>query len=218
MTGAVLPVYLLLDVSASLTGVVDDLNDAVAALLTSLEGEPQVAEIARISIITFSDHAEAVLELCEIASAASRMPRITAGGGTAYGPALRLARDRIGTDLDLLRSEGRRVFRPLLLFITDGAPTDTHWYQDLDALTDPGFPARPTILAFGFSSADPTILRRLAGTQGQAFVVGRERPSTFSCSVCSEGISESLKLTTQSSTAGVRGPSLRIPDDWIDVT
>ncbi len=56
-----IPVYLVIDVSASLSGrPIDDLNNALSTLVTDLAADPILSGIVQISVIAFSSDARVV--------------------------------------------------------------------------------------------------------------------------------------------------------------
>jgi uncharacterized protein YegL len=96
-----LPVYLVVDTSASLMGDIDAVNQALAELLYSLRREPILADRVRVAVIQFSSDAREVLPLTEIDRLES-LPILQAGGATDYGAAFSLVRRLIPRDVEEL--------------------------------------------------------------------------------------------------------------------
>jgi uncharacterized protein YegL len=128
-----LPVYLLLDISASMVGEpIEAIRQAIAAMLADLRSDPQAIETAWLSIITFHSEARELVPLTALTS--FRAPRLFAGGESSLGAALRLCRQRI--DAELAASAGRsRDWSPLVFVMTDGTPTD-EWRTDAAKLKE----------------------------------------------------------------------------------
>jgi uncharacterized protein YegL len=157
----VLPTYLIVDTSSSMKPQEQLLNDTVDHVFDVLGNSPRVSEFAHISIVTFNTDAHVVLEMSDI-DQVSQLPMITCGGTTNYGRMFQLIRQRIDTDIDDLRGNGRAVLRPAVFILTDGAPMDKNWAGDFDALTDKGFGRRPHIISYGFGTANATVLGKIA--------------------------------------------------------
>ncbi len=170
-----MPVYFAIDVSASMAGAaIEALNLQLREMVLMLQEDPIVAESTWLSVIAFSDGAQVVLPLSPVFEA-SALPALRVGGPTAYGPALRLLGQRIEQDAHRLRDQGVRPRRPIVFFITDGAPTDMSWERDLALLTSEDNPWRPQIIAIGIGSADPDVLSRV-GTAAALVAVEKTSP------------------------------------------
>lgn len=157
---SVFPFYICVDVSASMAGApIDSLNRQMPLLRASVGEDPAVAEVIRLGIVTFSDVAHSVLPLCDL-SLVEAVPEVSAQGRTSYAAAFDHLRQVIEEDYLKSRSAGDRWYRPAVIFLSDGRPTDDpeRWRAALTRLTDPGWKRRPNILAFGFGEADAEIL------------------------------------------------------------
>ncbi|HET9077019.1 MAG TPA: VWA domain-containing protein [Acidimicrobiales bacterium] len=170
---SVFPFYLCLDVSASMSGdPIQSVNQQMPRLRASVGEDPAVAEVIRLGIITFSDVARSVLPLCDL-SLVEEVPEVTAQGRTSYAAAFDHLRQVIEADYQHSRASGDRWYRPAVLFISDGRPTDDlfQWRASLDRLVDPGWKRRPNILAFGFGDADAEVLAAVTSSKpNRAFI------------------------------------------------
>jgi uncharacterized protein YegL len=170
---AVFPFYLCLDVSASMAGgPIDNVNQQLPLLRASVGEDPAIAEVIRLGIVTFSDMAHSVLPLCDL-SLVEAVPELSVQGRTSYASAFDHLRQVIETDYQKSRSQGDRWYRPAVLFISDGRPTDDTegWKAAHQRLTDPGWKRRPNILSFGFGDADPSVLRVVSESKpNRAFI------------------------------------------------
>lgn len=161
---AVFPFYLCLDVSASMAGApVDSVNRQLPVLRSSIGEDPAVAEVIRLAVVTFSDVAHTVLTLADL-SMVEAVPTVTAQGRTSYAAAFDHLRTLIEEDYTAGRAHGDRWYRPAVLFISDGRPTDdpVRWEAAHGRLTDPAWKRHPNILAFGFGDADPAVLAKVS--------------------------------------------------------
>ncbi|HEY1734101.1 MAG TPA: VWA domain-containing protein [Acidimicrobiales bacterium] len=157
---AVFPFYVCLDVSASMAGApVDGVNRQLPLLRAGIGEDPAIAEVVRLGIITFSDVAHTLLPLCDL-SLVEAVPPVVALGRTSYAAAFDHLRTTIEDDYHASRAGGDRWYRPAVLFISDGRPTDDseRWRAAHGRLVDPTWRRRPNILAFGFGDADPEVL------------------------------------------------------------
>jgi uncharacterized protein YegL len=157
---AVFPFYLCLDVSASMAGApIESVNQQLPLLRASIGEDPAIAEVIRFGVVTFSDVAHTLLPLCDL-SLVEAVPQLTVQGRTSYAAAFDLLRQVIEMDYHTSRSGGDRWYRPAVIFISDGRPTDDteRWRAAHQRLTDPAWKRRPNILSFGFGDADPSVL------------------------------------------------------------
>lgn len=158
---AVFPFYLCLDVSASMSGdPIDGVNAQMPALRHAIGEDPAIAEVIRFGVITFSDVARTVLPLSDL-SMVEEVPVVTAQGRTSYASAFEHLRASIEADYHASRAAGDRWYRPAVLFVSDGRPTDDdeRWRGAHQRLVAPGWKRHPNILAFGFGDADPEVLK-----------------------------------------------------------
>ncbi len=146
-----LPVYLLLDCSASMGGdPIIAVNEGLGMIYRLLMSDPLALETVHISIICFSSQADqyALTPLDQF-----QPPALAANGSTAMGAALRLLAQSIEQDLVINDPARNRHgdYRPLVFLLTDGDPTDSYKdaIQKLKALRGS---QRPTIVALGCGS------------------------------------------------------------------
>lgn len=127
-----LPVYLLLDVSGSMSGEpIEAVKTGVQMLVSTLRQDPYALETAYLSVITFESSAKQVVPLMELAS--FQAPNISASGTTALGDALGLLANKIESEVSKTTAEVKGDWKPLIFIMTDGSPTD-NWQKGLDKL------------------------------------------------------------------------------------
>lgn len=155
------PVFLLIDVSYSMAGgPIEALNDCLPELKREMATNHIVGEIARISVTTFSDQAEEVIPLCDLAS--TDVPHVELQGGTNFAEAFRGARRAIEGGMRSL-PKGTPVYRPVLFFMSDGEhQANEEWQPALESLRDRNWKYSPEIVAFGFGDARDETLRTIA--------------------------------------------------------
>lgn len=214
-----LPVYLVVDVSASLSNDINSINEAISQFVDAARKVPLVGDLVRLAIIEFSSDAREVLPLGEITDGGS-VPLLKTGGGTDYGAAFRLVRALIPRDVQTLRLSGDTpIYRPVMFFVTDGSPMDATWEQDLDELRSPEFRQRPTIIAFGIGPVDPDVLRRVGSGPGNAFLVSSRLDIGDAIRSVFEGFTSVLASTAISTIQPGRSPgTVPVSGDWVDLS
>jgi uncharacterized protein YegL len=169
--GTILPIYLIADESMSMGPHIGELNHGLISLQDALQRESFAAAKVRFSVIGFSDDAFTYLEPADLRTA-PQLPELTIQGRTSYCAAFDHLSYRISVDMPRLKGHGFSVHRPVVFFLTDGAPTDRHDWRAVRArLLDE--PAAPNILSFGIGNADPAIVQEIATRPDFAMVAAR---------------------------------------------
>lgn len=185
-----LPMYLALDLSASMTGArAKAIENAMESLAVELAGDPVLRDRLRITVVGFSDRAEVLSGGVEVSRI--ELPRLRPRGSTHYRPAFSLVQKQIDSDIRRLRQQGITTYRPVVLFITDGQPVDRDWDVALDRLKKS--PTRPWVIAIGLA---PGLGRLLAKIGDLAFEVAPETQMA-------EAVMELMGDLTQAVTASV---------------
>lgn len=118
-----LPVYLLVDVSGSMSGEpIESVKNGLQMLVSALRKDPQALETAYLSVITFGSDAKQIVPLTELA--AFQVPEIKAGGCTVLGEALDLVCECAKREVTKSTPEVKGDWRPMMFLMTDGVPTD----------------------------------------------------------------------------------------------
>ncbi len=127
-----LPVYLLLDVSGSMSGEpIEAVKSGVQTLVSTLRQDPYALETAYLSVITFDDNARQLMPLTELS--AFQTPSISSSGTTSLGQALSVLSDCVESEVAKTTAEIKGDWKPLIFIMTDGVPTDD-WHRGLDKL------------------------------------------------------------------------------------
>jgi uncharacterized protein YegL len=215
---AVFPFYLCLDVSASMTGApIDSVNDQLPLLRTAIGEDPAIAEVIRFGVVTFSDVAHTVVPLCDL-SLVEAVPELVTQGRTSYAAAFDHLRQVIESDYHQSRSGGDRWYRPAVIFISDGRPTDDteRWRAAHQRLTDPGWKRRPNILAFGFGDADPDVLAVVSERKpNRAFIA---QPGAQPSKVVPELMAGLIQSIVSSSASVYTGEAQLVPPEVPSMT
>jgi uncharacterized protein YegL len=147
------------------------MNQALPDLHAQIAADPLVSNICRIGLLTFAETAEELMQLSNLSDVVA-MPGLQARGPSKYGPVFTLLREVIERDVENLKFYGVEVFRPAVLFLTAGEPTDDPVWEDsyrplMDKAT---FRQYPNIIAFGVHNANADTIGKI-GTVG-AFIGG----------------------------------------------
>lgn len=159
---------LLLDTSRSMRGAsIRALEQGLQAYRDHLNGDPDARLIVETCIITFSDEAKVVHPF----SGPDQLPtlELAAGGWTSMGAAIDLGLQQVEERKALYRDEGVDYYRPFLVLITDGAPTDLRGPRlaECAAKLQAAARERKVIpLFFGTGKANFETLKTLVGEQG----------------------------------------------------
>jgi hypothetical protein len=162
----IMPFYIICDVSGSMHADMDHLHKALADLVADIMSNPVVDDLTMLSIITFESIARTIAPLNPPSTIT--LPTFIAGGGTNYGAAFREYHRAFETDRARLKAEGKKVYRPCVFFLSDGAPADSDYKQTFDSLlaydpvTRQGNKAYPYVISFGFRDAPEHVIRNLA--------------------------------------------------------
>ncbi|MEU4788867.1 VWA domain-containing protein [Micromonospora tulbaghiae] len=162
----VMPFYIVCDVSGSMCGDMADLNAGVTGLRQEIMKDPVADDLAMLSVIAFDDTARTVMPLNF--PSAMELQTLSCGGLTNYTAAFQEFHRAFEADRVRLKSEGKRVFRPCIFFLTDGEPTSRDHLQvfqqllGYDPVTKQGNPRYPYVTPFGFRGATEESMKALA--------------------------------------------------------
>ena len=146
-----MPVYLLLDVSGSMSGApIAAVEQGVQLLHNELLAQPQAVEMVHLSVITFASSANQVVALTPITSFTP--PTLSAGGGTSMGGALRELGRALDREIMPNTPAKKGDYKPLVFLLTDGEPTDS-WEPELNALQSRKEKKVGSIIALGCGDA-----------------------------------------------------------------
>ena len=127
-----LPVYLLLDTSASMKGEpIESVKVGLESMISSLRQDPFALESVFISIITFDREVKQILPLTELENL--QLPEIVTpeSGPTHLGEALDMLCKKVDSEIKLSTSDQKGDWMPLLFIMTDGKPSDLQKYNQM---------------------------------------------------------------------------------------
>lgn len=196
-----LPTYLVVDSSTSMAAFQNALNRTLEHLHAKLATSPRVSEFAHMSIISFSHEPLLLLEMTDLQYVPS-MPQVVCTGGTQYGRAFDLVRQRIDVDIPALNAQGKAVLRPAVFFLTDGAPQDPDWRASFLRLVDPSSKRRPHVITYGFGKAHAGVLSKVATKAAFLATGGSDQE---------QALSRAISSLVNSLVASARTEEMHIP-------
>jgi len=213
----ILPIYFVADESGSMMTNVNQMNQGLTSLLDAMQGEAMAASKVRFSIIGFHDLATCHLPLADFRQLEG-MPTLGAYGSTSFASAFQDLQSRIPADVKALKDQGYLVNRPAVFFLTDGYPNGGDGWEQLHAdLVDPGFKARPNILAFGIGAADPTNIRAIATKPEFAFIADSSMDTGAALTKFMVALTQSIIKSGHASSDGQAGFQLEEPEGFISL-
>lgn len=118
-----LPVCLVLDTSASMTGKpINELQEGVNTFFTELLADEVAKYSAEVAVVTFGGDVDMPVDFAAVTS--QTVPSLRAGGMTPMGEAVEKALDLLNTRKEEYKRAGVDYYQPWLVLMTDGAPTD----------------------------------------------------------------------------------------------
>lgn len=154
-----LPVYLLLDVSGSMTGEpIEAVKNGVQMMHSALRKDPYALESAYISVITFETDVNQVVPLTEVAQ--FQPPSLAAKGTTSLGAALQEVVNCANREVRKSTMEQKGDWKPLVFLMTDGAPTDK---VDSGIASFLAYNWGTVVACAAGQHADETVLKQIAG-------------------------------------------------------
>lgn len=166
-TARPMPVIVLADVSGSMVanGKIDVLNSAISEMIAAFTEEDDSRAEIHVSVIAFGGPSAAVhTPLCPAHD--MKWEPLTAAGKTPLGRAFELARTML-EDRDAISS---RAYRPTLVLVSDGVPTD-NWRQPLEELlkSERASKAMRFALGIGDDADHETLKAFLSCAEGRVF-------------------------------------------------
>jgi uncharacterized protein YegL len=142
--------------------------------------------------------------LCDL-SLVEAVPEVSAQGRTSYAAAFDHLVQQIEADYQSSRAGGDKWYRPAVVFISDGRPTDDpeRWRAAHGRLTDLAWKRHPNILAFGFGDADPAVLSEVAESKpNRAFIADEGSPPSRVVPELMSGLIQSIVSSSASVYSG----------------
>jgi uncharacterized protein YegL len=154
------PCVLLLDNSGSMGGEpIAELNAGLLAYRDAIAGDNLASKRLEVALVTFGGHVQTVCDFTTVEG--FHPPALVAGGQTPMGEAIRQGIDLLAKRKELYKAHGVSYYRPWLVLMTDGEPTDE--WQSAAALVKQGEKAKSfSFFAIGVEGADFDKLRQIS--------------------------------------------------------
>jgi uncharacterized protein YegL len=168
--GRVLPIYLVVDASGSMTEHFSTLHEGLTSLREKMEESPAAAAAVRFSMILFGSTVQTVMKIADFNEITS-VPAFGNLGRTNFTIVFEELVKQIPLDVKLLKGENYRVLRPAVFFLTDGYPNEGgDWEPTHAQLMNEANKWRPNIVSFGVGAADADTMQALASRPQYAFI------------------------------------------------
>lgn len=166
----VLPVYVVIDESPAAAACVQALGNSLRSLHTTLLTVPGIAERMRLSVLTVAEDTRVALPMTRV-DWGTVMPAPDVRNGARYGTAFEQLAKVVPGDVDQLKEGHPTVHRPIVFLLVAGVAEDgSAWRNQLAALTGPGMPYQPAIVAVGIGQAGEETTAAMASRNELAFV------------------------------------------------
>jgi uncharacterized protein YegL len=166
-----LPVIVLADASGSMSAEdkINVLNESIEQMARDFAAQEQSGEEIQIAVIAFGGEAARLVHAPTAAAALAWQP-LQAAGRTPLGGALALVRKLLEDPSQIPHD----AFRPTLVLVSDGLPTDA-WRPELQALLSCERAAQAFRIAIAIGAdADRAMLRAFVGRTGPRVLEAHE--------------------------------------------
>lgn len=157
-----LPIVLLLDTSGSMSGQpINELNQGLVTFQEELNKDALASMRVEVAIITFNSSVNIVQDFVKVNQ--FKPPHLSTSGITGTGKAIEVVLNLIEDRKAVYRNSGIDYYRPLVLLITDGSPTD-NWQNAAKMVREFAANKKLKFFAVGVDGADLDILSQIAPT------------------------------------------------------
>ena len=106
---------------------IDEVKRVMTAMLERMRLNPVLSNTAVISIITFSDFSDCIVEFSELSNISPQTIQNIATGNEATNAAkgISMALERLDSMTRIIKDAGNECYTPVFVFMSDGAPTDS---------------------------------------------------------------------------------------------
>jgi len=154
------PCVLLLDVSGSMGGEpIDELNAGLATYREAVASDSLASKRVEVAIVTFGGRVDTVQSFTSAST--FYPPKLYATGDTPMGEGIRLALELVQGRKNEYKANGISYYRPWVLMVTDGAPTD-EWKSAADAVRLAEDAKAVAFFAVGVEGANFAALKKIA--------------------------------------------------------
>ncbi|MDR2346205.1 MAG: VWA domain-containing protein [Planctomycetaceae bacterium] len=156
-----LPIYILIDCSASMFGEpIEAVKDGIQKLLSSLRRDPYALESVWISVMTFDSNANVLIPLTELPD--FHCPEIKLSNSTIrnLGLGLQLLLNRYQKEIKSTTTDEKGDWLPIVVLMTNGDPSDTKRFETIISQFNT-FPFAKIILCVTGIKSEISALKRI---------------------------------------------------------
>ncbi len=161
----VMPFYIILDQSGSMSADLGTLHSAVQEIVAELRADAATDDTALLGVISFGSTARVTIPLSRLSNIESVEP-LTILGGTNFSSAWETYDRAVRADTAAIKAKNGSYHRPCVFFLTDGQPDhdDRGRFRDtfLRLQGAEANKAWPYVVAYGFRDADVEVLKSIA--------------------------------------------------------
>ncbi|GEC09097.1 hypothetical protein SSP24_67520 [Streptomyces spinoverrucosus] len=207
-------IYLVVDESLD-RACLDELQRGLDALHSALSDAPDVSRVLRLGVLGMAATTEQRLSLAEVGPG-TRTPLLVGRRGLSYSQAFRTLRPLIGQDVTVVKNDGAQVLRPIVYFLTGGAPDEgAAWRSDYHDLTDTDRNrAAPHLIALGFGRAEAQAVRGVATRPEFGFMAAPHQDAASAAHSCAAFLRDSVVSYGQRLASGEANFSINPPDGF----
>lgn len=205
----VMPFYLILDQSGSMSAELGTLRQAVEQLIAELRSDNETDDTVLLGVISFGSSAQVTIPLSQLSSIQA-VPQLTVLGGTNFSEAWRMYDQVFRADKKVIRAKNGQIHRPCVFFLTDGAPSDRHQFRNVFLSTQGKDATKgwPYVVAYGFRDARADVLKDIAYPDfgeklGQWFLLKDNDPAAVIAQV-KDLINQTIVHATSTNATGKR--------------
>ncbi|MEM9805795.1 MAG: VWA domain-containing protein, partial [Cyanobacteria bacterium P01_D01_bin.56] len=157
------PLILLLDTSGSMIGnPIQQLNQGLITLQQEILESEKASDRVELAIVGFGE--SATLQQPFVIASDFEPPTLTADGSTPMGAGLTMALDILKQELAEIKNSGIKCYRPWLVLITDGKPTDA-WEASAERVRKEIDKGTVLLFVIAVEGADMNILKQIASPE-----------------------------------------------------
>ena len=154
------PVVLLLDTSGSMDGVaIEQLNQGIRTFQQAVLQDAKASLRVELAVVTFNTSVNVSQEFVSIDSFSA--VDLVASGTTNMGAGIERALNMAEQRKAFLKSQGNAYYKPWVLMITDGTPTD-EWKEAASKVHSAVENQKLSFFAVGVKGADMSVLKQVA--------------------------------------------------------
>jgi uncharacterized protein YegL len=153
------PCMLLLDTSGSMSGLpIEQLNEGILTLKQELKEDPLAAKRVEVGVITFGP----VAVESDFNTVDNFYPQqLVATGDTPIGAAITRGIEMITKRKQVFKDNGVGYYKPWIILITDGGPTD-NWIEAANLVREGEEKNAFAFFAIGVEGANMDVLKRIS--------------------------------------------------------